>query len=134
MNRKSYSTRSRSREEVVESWTGGRKGVKEQRLDLVPWDVVLQDSVLLSRGARKYGERNWERGIPVSLSWAAMMRHAIAWWLGEEEDRETGMHHLLAVRFHAASILRSLRTSEKLDDRPRTESSGRSSDLTGRRG
>lgn len=97
--------------------TGGEKGSKEARFDLLPWDVLQQDAVLYGRGAAKYEARNWERGFDYSLSIAALGRHFAAWVEGEDLDPETGLSHLLAVRFHAAALLRFTTEHPELDDR-----------------
>jgi hypothetical protein len=99
--------------------SGGRKGQNEYRTDLLPWDVILEDAKLYGRGAQKYEERNWERGYKWSLSFAALIRHAIQFWLGESYDQETGCHHMAAVRFHAAALERFEREHPELDDRPK---------------
>ena len=97
--------------------TGGEKGSKEARFDLLPWDILQQDATLYGRGAAKYEARNWEKGFDYSLSVAALGRHFAAWVEGENEDQETGLSHLLAVRFHAAALLRFLKEYPELDDR-----------------
>ena len=56
---------------------------------------------ILQFGAKKYGARNWERGMNWSRPFGALMRHMWAWWRGEDTDRETGASHL----HHAACCL-----------------------------
>lgn len=100
------------------SVTGGEKEVKAERYDLLPWDVIEEDARLYGRGAEKYAGRNWEHGYPISLSMAALMRHLIAFWQRREDvDPETGCHHLSAVRFHAAVMMR-FAGDPRFDDRP----------------
>lgn len=112
------------RQEQVPSWrvtdeeTGGMKEQSLYRTDLLPWDIILEDARLYGVGSQKYEERNWERGYKWSLSFAALMRHAIKFWLGESIDPENGCHHLTAVRFHAAALMRFERDHKELDDRP----------------
>ena len=62
--------------------------------DLLPWDAVRAVVRVLNFGARKYGPRNWERGMKWSRCFSALMRHMTAWWEGEHKDPETGMSHL----------------------------------------
>lgn len=66
----------------------------------VRWDLVqplsLQEYVeVLTHGAAKYAPNNW-RYVPEARSryFAALLRHLWAWWLGEQYDRETKLHHL----------------------------------------
>src|SRR5262249_14845884 len=49
---------------------------------------------VLNRGAAKYGERNWEKGMDWSRVYSAALRHLHAWWAGEDNDPETGFSHL----------------------------------------
>jgi len=88
---------------VVDPDTGGRKGQKLARFDLIPPTALRQLANHFGRGAQKYEDRNWEKGYRYSLSYAAAMRHLNAWWAGEEHD-EDGNHHLDAVMFHCMAL------------------------------
>lgn len=101
---------------VVEQSTGGAKGQKQARFDLIPGDVLWLDALLYGKGAEKYESRNWENGYSWSLSFAALMRHAWQFKNGEDVDPETGLPHMIAVRFHAAALVRFSRTCPELDD------------------
>jgi hypothetical protein len=63
--------------------------------------------------------RNWEKGYRWSLSFGALMRHAWAFWGGEDYDTETGSHHMAAVCFHAMALMEFGRTNQDKDDRVR---------------
>lgn len=102
---------------VKDPRTGGEKGSKLARFDLIPADVLLQFAEHYGKGAEKYEDRNWERGYAWGLSFAAMMRHAWAFWNGEDIDPETGSHHMIAVMFHAAALVRFTEAHPELDDR-----------------
>lgn len=67
------------------------------------------------------GDRNWERGYSWSLSFGAMMRHAWAFWRGEDIDEETGSPHLVAVAWHAFAMLEFFERHKQFDDRPKKE-------------
>jgi len=69
------------------------------------------------------GDRNWERGYAWSKSFGALMRHAWAFWRGEDIDEETGSHHLAAVVFHAFALMEYSQTHPEKDDRPSAEPS-----------
>lgn len=103
--------------------TGGAKGSKMERFDLLPWPELAEVAKLYGKGAEKYDERNWEKGYNVSLSFAALMRHVTAFWRGEDYDEETECHHLASVIFHAAAMMRFTNAKdgfypEALDNRP----------------
>lgn len=99
--------------------SGGEKGQKGRRYDLLPADVLDAAADHFGAGAAKYEDRNWERGYEYSLSYGALMRHLQAWWQGEELDEE-GNHHMDAVLFHAM-VLRAFQLRDVgEDDRPWT--------------
>lgn len=103
---------------VTDPETGGRKGTKPARFDLLPPDVLSTLAEHYAKGAEKYDDHNWRQGYAWSLSFAALMRHAWAFWGGEDIDPETGSPHLAAVLFHAAAMLHYLQNGKGTDDRP----------------
>ena len=104
---------------VADPNTGGKKGQKLARFDLVPARPLQILAEHFGRGARKYEDRNWEKGYAWSLSFGAMQRHAWAFWNGEDIDEETGSPHLAAVAFHAFALLEFMETRRSKDDRPK---------------
>lgn len=102
---------------VTDENTGGRKGRKLARFDLLPWDVLWQLAEHYGKGARKYEERNWERGYPMSLSIGAAFRHLAQFAQGEDIDPETGTPHVIAVMFHMGVLARAMRDDRFEDDR-----------------
>ena len=64
------------------------------RYDLLPPDSLQEIAEILTIGAAKYGDRNWEQGMSWSRVFAAAMRHLWAWWRGEGIDKEDGKSHL----------------------------------------
>lgn len=112
---------------VVDPKTGGAKGVKLARFDLIPWTIVFELAEHFGRGARKYDERNWERGYPWSYSFAALHRHLEAFWHGEEIDDDENLYepgelhtarHIIAVVWHALVLAFFSRYGVGTDDRP----------------
>jgi len=103
---------------VTNATTGGEKGTKEARFDLIPIHPLTELARLYGRGASKYADRNWERGYDWSLSYAALMRHLTQWWGGEDIDPEMGLSHLASVAWHAFSLAEFERTHPELDTRP----------------
>jgi hypothetical protein len=74
---------------------GGRKddGGKV-RVELFPGDALFAISQVLTFGANKYADRNWEKGMKWSRVFGALMRHMWCWWQGDDKDPETGFSHL----------------------------------------
>lgn len=106
-------------ERVVDPSTGGEKGSKLARFDLVPWDGIWALAEHFGIGARKYADRNWERGYRWGLSFAALHRHLAAWWNGEDVDPESGDSHLIAVAWHALCLWWFQEHGRGTDDRPK---------------
>jgi hypothetical protein len=99
----------RAGEEVrMTSATGGSKGSKRARFDLIPTGALIALAEHYGKGAEKYhpvnGRDNWRNGYDWGLSYAAMQRHANAFWSGEDYDPETGSNHLTAVAWHAFTL------------------------------
>lgn len=104
---------------VTDATTGGQKGSKEVRMDLVPVLPLTELARLYGRGASKYEDRNWERGYAWHLSYAALLRHVTQWWGGENRDPEMGVSHMACVAFHAFALAQFEVTHPELDDRPK---------------
>jgi Domain of unknown function (DUF5664) len=101
---------------IVDPTTGGEKGSKLARFDLIPSAALWELAEVYGRGSRKYADRNWERGYSWGLSVAALQRHLHTWLQGESLDPETGCHHLMQVAWHAVALfifeLRNLGTDD----------------------
>lgn len=108
--------------QVIDEETGGAKGLKNTRYELIPAEALAELAAMYAKGAEKYPERNWELGYKFSLSFGALMRHAWRFWRGESFDPETGMHHMAAVAFHAFAIMTFQKRNVGTDDRPYAKS------------
>lgn len=101
---------------IVDPTTGGEKGQKLARFSLIPYEFLWALAEHYGIGARKYDDRNWERGYKWSLSLDAHSRHLNAWLLGETHDQETGSNHLVAACWHLIALfifqLRGLGTDD----------------------
>ena len=79
------------------------------RTELLPFDVLEAVAVVLSRGAEKYSDRNWEKGFKWSRLLGAVLRHLFSWAKGGDRiDPEWGLSHL----DHALCALMMLRAHE----------------------
>lgn len=68
---------------------------KKVRMDLIPWQAVKEIAKVLTFGAEKYGPYNWQHlDDPQPRLFAALQRHMLAWWDGDDKDDETGISHL----------------------------------------
>ncbi|MDR2054559.1 MAG: DUF5664 domain-containing protein [Desulfovibrio sp.] len=86
--------------------TGGVKhDASKLRLDLIPPEILRALGEVLTYGADKYTDRNWERGITLDRVYAALMRHLLAWREGEAVDAESGLPHLAHALTNAGMLL-----------------------------
>jgi len=85
--------------------TGGQKGSKLARFDLIPPDALWELAEVYGRGAEKYDDRNWEKGYKWSLNVAALQRHLHQWLMGEDVDPDTECMHMAQVAWHAFALL-----------------------------
>jgi len=92
--------------------TGMKFDQEKPRLDLVEPSFLLGLADVLTYGARKYAPNNWREGIDASRLYAALQRHLLAFWQGEDIDPESGLPHLS----HAACELMFLQWMT--DNRP----------------
>lgn len=134
-----------SKETRVTSSTGGQKGSKIERYDLIPTGPLRALAVHFGKGARKYDDGQWRKGYPWSLTTSALMRHLEAWREGLDFDvcsndpegckftdndgnpyepsepdtcyNHTGSHHLDAVMWHAFVAREFVETHPEHDDR-----------------
>lgn len=90
--------------------TGARRDTQDDkpRYDLISTIALKRFAELMGRGAAKYGDRNWEQGIPLSRFYASMFRHMMQWAEGDVSE-----DHLAAVLFNAAGIIH---TEQKILD------------------
>lgn len=72
------------------------------RASLLPLGILYQVIAVLEFGARRYAVDNWQH-VPDARRryYDAAHRHIEAWWTGEQNDPESGLHHLA----HAAACL-----------------------------
>ncbi len=96
-----YITKSTGKEFEVEV-TGAQRDSQEDkpRYDLIGLHGLRRLAGLYARGAKKYQERNWEKGQRVSRTLASLWRHVIAYQEGERSE-----DHLAAIAFNAFSLM-----------------------------
>lgn len=132
------------------SSTGGQKGVKLQRFDLIPPGPHAMLAEHFGRGALKYDDHQWRKGYEWSKSYSAMCRHQSEFWAGRDYDvcshdpegcsfvtsdgepyipdrpdtcyNHTGSHHMVASAWHAYVLLEFSAEHPEFDDRYLTRS------------
>lgn len=88
------------------------------RYDLIhPW-AHEQLAKVLTLGANKYAERNWEKGMSWSNVIASLKRHLAAIESGEDYDIESGLLHAAHVACNAHFLTAYYKIYQQGDDRP----------------
>lgn len=97
------------------------KGVKHDtgkiRFDLIPIYPLQELGRVYTIGAKKYGDHNWRGGLNWSRVFRALVGHAIAFWGGEDYDKEDGQHHLSSVAWNAFTLMEFQKFRVGKDDR-----------------
>lgn len=75
------------------------------RMDLIPPEALITMAAVLTHGAQRYGDRNWERGLDRGRIVSALLRHLTAWMAGEDDDQDSGMPHSWHVLTNAAFLV-----------------------------
>jgi hypothetical protein len=106
--------------EIVQPRNQGVKFDEDKlRMELLPPELLEGVADILTFGAKKYSDRNWEDGMSWGRVFGALMRHLWRWWSGENLDKETGKSHLwhagCCIAFLIAYEARGIGT----DDRPK---------------
>jgi len=90
------------------------------RLDLISPIMLDRLGTLLAKGAEHYGERNWEKGMPLSRVLASAMRHLNDTLDGlEDEDHPIQCVFNLMAYVHILHRIRAGSLPVELDDMPR---------------
>lgn len=143
-----------SLEERTTSSTGGQKGVKIERFDLIPVGPLTELAIHFGRGATKYDAHQWRVGYEWSKSYSAIQRHSTAFWAGYDYDvcendpegcqetrpdgsnslgsvpqgrtcyNHTGSHHMTCVAWHSFVLLEFKDNHPGHDDRYRVRTVG----------
>lgn len=101
----------------------GKLGIKHDQ-DKLRYDLMSPVSnegtaKVLTYGAKKYRDRNWENGIAYSRLYRAALGHLQDFWRRNDIDSESNLHHL----DHAAANIHMLQhlsiVGPKMDDRPK---------------
>lgn len=89
-------------------------------MELVPPEVVVAFAQVSTAGAKKYAPRNWEKGMSWMTLVGCAMRHQFKWLMGEEYDKETGLHHADMWLWNVGALVTYIKRGSGTDDRPAT--------------
>lgn len=82
--------------------TGARRDTQDgkPRFDLIPVCSLRRLADLYASGAVKYGEGNYERGMPFKRVYASLLRHVYAWAEGDRTE-----DHAAAIAWNAFALM-----------------------------
>lgn len=102
----------------VNTLEGRKDDQKKTRMELLPPELLTATADILTFGAEKYDDRNWEKGMKWSRVYGALQRHLNAWWSGVDLDEETGKSHLHHASCCIAFLIAYEARKTGEDDRP----------------
>lgn len=94
--------------------TGAQRDTQtgKPRFDLISPFALRRVAMLYARGAEKYEERNWQKGMEFSRFYASMFRHMMQFAEGDTQE-----DHLSSIVFNALAIIHFQETGRtELDD------------------
>ena len=90
------------------------------RYDLLPYHAIDRLSRHFENGARKYGDENWRRGIPLRRYLDSMLRHAFKVLAGmQDEDHGAAILWNCACLIETQELIRLGLLPQELDDLPK---------------
>jgi hypothetical protein len=87
------------------------------RYDLLPWDAIHELAIHCEEGAKNYGERNCEKGIPMQSLLDSAIRHLSCYMRGMRDEP-----HLRAAMWNVAFAIWTEKNKPEMQNIPtRTE-------------
>jgi hypothetical protein len=101
--------------------TGAQRDTREGkgRFDLISPVALRRLALVYERGAKKYDDHNWEKGIPMSRCLDSALRHLNQYKLGHRDE-----DHLAQAAWNVFSMLHFEELRPDLDDLPSYEVTG----------
>lgn len=90
--------------DIANAKEGVRFDQGKLRFDLLPHDGISELARVYTKGAEKYADRNWEKGMHWSRVLGSLLRHTFKFMAGETHDPETGCHHMAMVAWNALAL------------------------------
>lgn len=94
-----------------------RYDVNKPDISLIPPECIIELAQVFTAGAQKYAPHNWKKGMDWSRVYNSAMRHLLAFWGGENNDKEDGLSHLSHALWNVTCLLWYTRHFKKGDNR-----------------
>ena len=96
--------------------TGAKRDVQANkgRYDLISPVALRRLAGVLERGSVKYGDRNWEKGIPMSRCLSSALRHLFQYSEGMRDE-----DHLAQAMWNVMAMIHFEETKPELNDLPK---------------
>jgi len=91
----SFTTKDSGQRRTFETGARRDQAAGKGRFDLLNWDMIERDAQLLERGALKYDDNNWQKGIPLKSFQDSAARHLSQLIRGDRSE-----DHAAAVRWN----------------------------------
>jgi hypothetical protein len=87
------------------------------RYDLLEPYAIQELARVFTKGAEKYEDHNWEKGMNWSSMLASCKRHIAAWEMGTNIDTESGLSHLAHAAWNIMGLISYSKIYPQGDDR-----------------
>lgn len=94
-------------------------GKQKPGISTIPAVALIHESLAMRNGAEKYGPYNWRtKTVSAQVYVDAVYRHVMAWFDGERNAPDSGIHHLGHARASLGILLDAEEQGTLVDDRP----------------
>ena len=98
-------------------WKEARNDTNKLRFELIPPEANEALAEVLTYGAQKYGQRNWEKGLYHDEIMGALLRHLHEYQKGNLIDPESGLTHLSHAYCNLAFLITMIERRPELSER-----------------
>ena len=119
MGDKNYITKDSGKKQEFETGAHRDTQAGKGRYDLIPPAALRRIAGVYQRGAEKYGQRNWEKGMPIGRFLDSALRHIYQYIEGRrDEDHLAQAMWNIAGAIHVETMIERGRLPKELDDMP----------------
>lgn len=98
-----------------------RKDEGKARMELLDPIALRACAAVLTFGAKKYADHNWQKGMKWGRCIGSLLRHTAKFMSGEDLDSESGLPHVDHILCNAMFLSNYFRKHKAMDDRHKPE-------------